>query len=100
MPVQSARTLASPPKMTDGYDGRASAPGPESVRPASGPERPRGTIVSGKYRLVRRLASGGMGDVYEAEHLVLGRRFALKFIRSDLRGHEALERRFRKEAET
>jgi len=63
-------------------------------------ERGPGTIISAKYLLVRRLASGGMGDVYEAQHLVLGRRFALKFIRPELAGHEPLERRFRQEAET
>ncbi|HEY0712013.1 MAG TPA: hypothetical protein VGF45_05030, partial [Polyangia bacterium] len=32
-----------------------------------------GQLVSGKYRIVRRIARGGMGEVYEAEHLLLRR---------------------------
>jgi len=32
----------------------------------------------GKYRIVRRIGVGGMGEVYEVEHLTLGTRYALK----------------------
>ncbi|HEV8325388.1 MAG TPA: serine/threonine-protein kinase, partial [Myxococcota bacterium] len=37
-----------------------------------------GTHVAGRYVVVAHLGSGGMGDVYEVEHTLLGRRFALK----------------------
>lgn len=37
----------------------------------------------GQYYLKRKIASGGMGDVYEAEHVLLKRRCALKMIRTD-----------------
>src|SRR4051794_7100216 len=34
-------------------------------------------VVLGKYRIVRRLGAGGMGTVYEAVHVEIGKRVAL-----------------------
>jgi len=39
-----------------------------------------GELVAGRYRVQRRIASGGMGVVYEATHLETGRRVALKLM--------------------
>ena len=55
-----------------------------------------GQLLSGRFRIVRFVASGGMGEVYEAEDLVLRERVALKTIRSDA-GDERDAERFRRE---
>lgn len=56
-----------------------------------------GDVIAGRYRVVRELGSGGMGQVVEAEHVELAKRFALKLIRPD-RWDETLDARFRREA--
>jgi hypothetical protein len=49
-----------------------------------GSERERwlavGDVVGGRYRVVRPLGAGGMGEVYEVERLADGRRLALKVV--------------------
>jgi serine/threonine protein kinase len=43
---------------------------------------PSGTLVAGRYRVVRYLRSGGMGTIYQAEDLKLDVQVALKFLRA------------------
>jgi len=51
----------------------------------------------GQYRLKQRLGSGGMGDVYLAEHVLLKRPCAVKVIRPDKAGDPQLLARFERE---
>jgi tRNA A-37 threonylcarbamoyl transferase component Bud32 len=51
-----------------------------------------------RYRLVRRIASGGMGEVWEADDTVLGRRVALKVLAEELAADDRATRRFVREA--
>jgi len=50
--------------------------------------------VLGAYRIIRPLGQGGMGSVYEAEHVRLGSRRALKVFASDSEYAEFLGKRF------
>jgi tRNA A-37 threonylcarbamoyl transferase component Bud32 len=52
----------------------------------------------GRYRLVRRLGVGGMGEVWEADDSVLGRRVALKVLVQELADDPRATRRFVREA--
>ena len=53
---------------------------------------PDGATVADRFRIVREIASGGMGSVYEAEDLELGERIALKSIRPDRCGDQTVDR--------
>jgi eukaryotic-like serine/threonine-protein kinase len=62
----------------------------------TGPFDP-GSVVAGRYRVVRFLARGGMGEVYEAEDLELKERVALKTVRPEIARDEVMLERFRRE---
>jgi serine/threonine-protein kinase len=58
-----------------------------------------GKVVAGRYRIVRLIGRGGMGAIYEVQHLQLGRRLAMKVLSPNLAVDGEALTRFRREAE-
>jgi len=56
-------------------------------------------ITGGRYRIYRRLATGGMASVYAAKHVQLGRPVVIKVLLAHLARDEEMRERFRREAE-
>jgi tRNA A-37 threonylcarbamoyl transferase component Bud32 len=52
----------------------------------------------GRYRTARRIDAGGMGEIWEADDTLLGRRVAIKVLAEELAGDRVALRRFRREA--
>jgi|GEM_PF-3369904 len=72
---------------------------PHALEPA-GEKPPRFVpplVAAGRFRILRLIARGGMGEVYEAEDLQLGVRVALKTVREDIAGNERALEMFRNE---
>ena len=80
--LHAAATAGEIPPTRD--DARGVAPGrcdPDGELPPA--QFVNGCSIAGRYRIVRRIGLGGMGEVYEAEDRWLGARVALKVHRFD-----------------
>ena len=57
-----------------------------------------GSIIDGRYEIVGKLAAGGMGEVYRAQHVELGKAMALKVMLPELSNDPEFVTRFKREA--
>jgi len=57
-----------------------------------------GRVFDSKYRLDEKLGGGGMGNVYRATHMMIGRTVAIKVLSQRFVGDETAQHRFRREA--
>jgi tetratricopeptide (TPR) repeat protein len=82
--------------------GKMSVAGPVAAPEAPADELPLlepGTMVDERFAIEAHVASGGMGDVYRANHVHLKRAVALKLMRRDLANDPEMWARFKREAE-
>src|SRR5579863_9049487 len=57
-----------------------------------------GSLLAGKYKVTRELGRGGMAAVYEAEHIDIGKRIAIKVLAAELASSTVVIERFIREA--
>lgn len=57
-----------------------------------------GDVIAGRYKLIEPLGEGGMGAVYKAEQIGLGREVAVKVILPERASNERAKKRFLREA--
>ncbi|HEY7041880.1 MAG TPA: protein kinase [Methylomirabilota bacterium] len=67
-------------------------------RPAPKVDPLIGQVIQGRYRIISRIGDGGMGTVYLADQLSVGRKVALKVLHSEFTTDEEFVTRFRQEA--
>ena len=60
--------------------------------------REPGSVLDGKYEIMQRLGSGGMGEVYLVRHLHLQELRVVKILRQDLAADPSAQKRFMREA--
>ena len=68
------------------------------MQPATAGDSLIGYVLADKYRVLRQIGRGGMGVVYEAEHVQLGKRVAIKLMLEKYRDDSEAIVRFQREA--
>ena len=57
-----------------------------------------GTVLDGRYRIIKLIGEGGMGEVYSAEHVHIDKKFAIKLLKQEIVSNPEAVTRFRQEA--
>ncbi|MFO0685317.1 MAG: serine/threonine-protein kinase [Sandaracinus sp.] len=78
--------------------GRLQSPSQMAMEPKSDSGDPLIGMEVDRYRILRRIGEGGMGIVYEAEHVVIEKKVALKVLRDDFSNRPEVVERFKQEA--
>jgi serine/threonine protein kinase len=103
MSDDSGRGTPADPREVPDADGTAfprtdvNSPTVTGASPAPEQEVPAELATHARYRIVRRLGRGGMGDVYLAEHRLMERLAAIKVVQPELVANATLVERFHRE---
>ncbi|PRP99679.1 protein kinase domain-containing protein [Enhygromyxa salina] len=73
-------------------------PPPATAQPAAGPDTLLGAVLADRYEVLERIGEGGMGSVYVGQHVTLGKKVALKVLKSELCYDKTIVERFLREA--
>src|SRR5271165_5669043 len=93
-PEERPNLLATPPADDETLLGEVSTPHESS---SANSAFAKGQVLAGRFRVLRFVARGGMGEVYEAEDLELSERVALKTVRFEMADNERTVERFKRE---
>jgi len=58
-----------------------------------------GEVIGGRFKLIKSLGSGGMGEVFVAENIAIGMRVAVKLLKPELLANPEFRQRFQNEAQ-
>ena len=83
--------------LATGVQGWSVPAGDVVVSPTTMAQLSPGTVLGGRYEIVRLLGQGGMGAVYQAHDRELEREVALKIIRADMAANPEILKRFKQE---
>lgn len=114
--VDAPEPLIAPPDSEAGTQGEAaqypegqpSQIGTEAAAPSLDPISRSGSVsmdpmvgrvLLDRYEVLYRIGAGGMGAVYVAEQVAVGRKVAVKLLRPELLSNDQVRRRFQREAE-
>ncbi len=71
----------------------------ELIQSTAGPPDPMiGRVLAGRYRLTQKIGEGGMGVIYKAIHVMMGRTCAIKLLTNISADHQTAVVRFNREA--
>jgi serine/threonine protein kinase len=70
----------------------------DTLLPSNAPDPRIGATLQDRYRIVRKLGEGGMGAVYEGEHVLIKRRVAIKCLHAHYAQSPEVVARFHREA--
>ena len=99
--------IGTPGTNTGGFGGGTPVPAPPGGHGSAAPGAPSqapvahsgavsapdlvGTVLSDRYRVLKKLGEGGMGSVYLAEHTTINKKLAIKVLSSEYSHKQDLE---------